>query len=50
MEYRDRRLSEVDWGSRRDQIIEEYRHVARTCRPLLVRSLLISRWALAHGS
>lgn len=43
MEYRDRRLSEVDWGGRRDRIVEEYRHVARTGRPLLVRSQLVSR-------
>ncbi len=45
MEYRDRRLSEVDWGDRGERIMEEYRHVARTGLPLLVRSPLVSRHA-----
>ena len=43
MEYRNMRVSEVDWGDRRNQILEEYRFVARTCRPLLVYSALVSR-------
>jgi len=43
MEYRNKKVSEIDWGDRRDQILEEYRYVARTCRPLLVRSALISQ-------
>ena len=46
MEYRGLRLSEVDWGDRGRQIQEEYRQVARTARPLLVHSMLVSRNAL----
>jgi len=49
MEYRNKRVSEIDWGDRRDQIIEEYRYVARTRRPLLVHSALVSRDRLYHN-
>jgi len=49
MEYRDQRLSDIDWGDSREQILSEYRFVAQNCRPLLVRSMLVSRDRLYHG-
>lgn len=43
MEYRGRRLSQIDWGGRRDKILQEYQGVVRTGRPLLVHSMLVSK-------